>query len=163
MRLASKVMPGAIARTWDSKCGNRVTWLASVMQMRKRRCAVVGSNSVTAADRRCSPPRTSRTVAIKASLRGVGSMPSAVRTNSGSLKCSRKRPNPMLMVGWLRFSASAVRVTLRVLYKLSNKRSSLRSNDLSFSYVFLHTIIVICNGIYLNHCIYRIILVVQNR
>ena len=36
----------ATERTWASSCGNNVMWLASVMQMRKRRWLVAGSNFV---------------------------------------------------------------------------------------------------------------------
>ena len=90
-------------------------WLASVMKMRNPRCAVAGSNRDSDSDRRRSPSSTSRTVPISASVRGVGSMPSGVRTNSGSPSCLRSRASQMLTVGWLCPSCSAARVTLRVL------------------------------------------------
>lgn len=75
-------------------------WRASVMQIENRRC---------------SPSSTSRTVPISASVRGVGSMPPAVGTNSGSPNCARNLPSQMLTVGWLWPSASAARVTLCVM------------------------------------------------
>ena len=84
------------------------------MQLEKRRCAVDGSNGAAAFASRCSPSSTSRTVPIKASVRGVGSMPSAVRTNSGSPSSLRSRASQMLTVGWLWPNASAEGVTLRV-------------------------------------------------
>ncbi len=115
MRLASSTTPGASARTCASSRGSRVIWLASVMQIEKRRCAVDGSNGAAACASRCRPASTSRTVPIKASARGVGSMPSAVRTNRGSPSSLRSRASQMLTVGWLWPSASAERVTLRVM------------------------------------------------
>jgi exo-beta-1,3-glucanase (GH17 family) len=90
-------------------------WLASVMQMRKRRCARAGSNSGAVSASRRTQASASRTVPMSASARGVGCMPEGVRTNSGSCSSSRSLPNQMLTVGWLCPSCSAARVTLRVL------------------------------------------------
>jgi hypothetical protein len=56
----------------------------------------------------------SRAAGIKASARGVGSMPREVRTKSGSPKYSRRRPSAVLTRGWLTPRRSAARLTLRV-------------------------------------------------
>ena len=89
-------------------------WLASVMQMRKRRCAVAGTNVGSQSASRRSDSRISRACPISASACGVGCIPAGVRTNSGSRNWRRSLPSQMLTVGWLCPSRSAVRVTLRV-------------------------------------------------
>ena len=91
-----------------------MAWLASVMQMRHGRVLVAGSNGARGAAISASARSVSRTGSINAWARGVGSMPSAVRTNSASSRRSRSLPSQMLTVGWLWPSSSAERVTLRV-------------------------------------------------
>ena len=87
-------------------------WLASVMQIRKLRCADPGSNACAPPERPRSSASASRAGPISASARGVGCIPADVRTKSGSCHWRRSFPSQMLAVGWLTPSRSAARVML---------------------------------------------------
>jgi hypothetical protein len=71
MRAAASRTPGATPRTWASICGSMVTWLASVMQMRKRRAERAAMNFRAPSASRRTQASASRTVGISASARGV--------------------------------------------------------------------------------------------
>ncbi len=102
------------ARTTASKRGSMVTWLASVMQMRKLRYADFGSNPRVSLASPRSSASASRAGPISASARGVGRMPVDVRTKSGSCHSRRSLASQMLAVGWLSSSRAAARVMLCV-------------------------------------------------
>jgi hypothetical protein len=61
-------------------------WLASVMQMRKLRCAEPGSNVGSPPERPRSSASASRAGPMSASARGVGCIPADVRTKRGHAK-----------------------------------------------------------------------------
>ena len=106
---------GATARKWASRSGNSVMWLASGMQMQKVRVDDAGSNAAFGADSSRSVCSTARTLTIRTSARGVGSMPAGVRTNSASPSSARSVRSQMLAVGWRCPIISAAWVTLPVL------------------------------------------------
>lgn len=79
---------------------------------------------------------------ISACARGVGSMPLALRTNSGSSNISRSRFSAPLIAGWPRCNTSAVRVTLASRYSTIKTVNRFRSIRLkSFSMIFFIMII----------------------
>ena len=132
---ASCISPG---NSWGiSQCS-----LQSLRPTRKSCWALAGENSPAPniAECRCSISGCSSV--ISACARGVGSMPLALRTNSGSSNISRSRFSAPLMAGWPRCSASAVRVTLASRYSTIKTVNRFRSIRLkSFSMIFFIMII----------------------
>ena len=80
-----------------------------------RRVALAGSKAGSGAATRRNAAKASRTGTMSSVARGVGCMPSTVRTKSSSPSCFLKRPSQLLTVGWLCPICSPARVTLRVL------------------------------------------------
>ena len=134
--------PGASCISPGNSGGISQCSLQSLRPMRKSCCARAGTNSPAPNIAECRFSISGCRSVISACARGVGSMPLALRTNSGSSNISRSRFSAPLIAGWPRWSTSAVRVTLPSRYSTIKTVNRFRSIRLkSFSMILFIMII----------------------
>ena len=110
----------------------KTSWPTSETKILKVRSLDAGSKPSRSSRHRRIATRDLRTGSAIAMARGVGTMPSLVRTKSGSSP-SRSRASWLLTADWVRLRVEAAMVTLRVCRMASKTRSRLRSRRFGFT------------------------------
>jgi hypothetical protein len=133
----SSLTNGAAAVT-AATSGRTSTTAAQLLIARvKWRSALAGSNAA-GSSANCISLRALRSGCASISARGVGTMPSGVRTNRSSLSICRKRLSAWLIAGWLDPIRLPARVTLRSCIAALKTMSRLRSNAPQFMTTITH-------------------------